>query len=137
MADVNFGFICHGSEVSDRGFLKANGIGFDTVITAKIPVQFPTFYALLSVRFGPGETGTHEISIRLIDSDGDDIANPIDETFTVPPPPSTHFYRNHRITTPVENLVFPKYGEYVVIWLLDGHEVHRANITVFDPTGPA
>jgi len=71
--------------------------------------------------------------MRVVDLDGNSITNCNDEPFTVPPAATTHFYQNHRTHTPIVNLVFPDYGDYVVEWLLDGNHIHRANITVTHP----
>ena len=137
MVDVNYGFVCFELELAHGGRLNAKGIGFDSVRPPEVPFQLPPFYAVISLRFGPGEFGTHEISISIVDIDSNAISNPFDEPFTVEPPQPPHFYRNNRIYTRVETLVFPDYGDYVFNWLLDGHEIHRANITVSRPTASA
>jgi len=134
MVVVNFGFVCAEFELAHGGRLNAKHIGFDSIRPPRVPYELPQFHAVISLRFGPGEFGSHEIGIRVVDIDGNEVANRLDEPLAVEPPRPPHFYRNQRVFTPVEHLVFPDYGDYVFWWLLDGNEMHRANITVSSPT---
>ena len=132
MVDVNFGFLCHELEVVDS-FLSAKGIGFDTVMAPHLPLDFPPFWAVISLRFGPEEMGEHSIRLRIEDIDGNPISAEHNATITPVPSSPTHFYRNHREQARIVNLTFPAVGDYIVTWSLDDNDVHRANIAVLPP----
>ncbi|MCH7738218.1 MAG: hypothetical protein IH872_12560 [Chloroflexi bacterium] len=133
MVDVNFGFLCNELEVVGTSF-NASGIGWDTVIPPHLPLDFPPFYAVIGLRFSPHEMGEHSVGVRVEDIDGNSIGAAYTQSFTPEAPLPTHFYRNHREQIQIVNLKFPKNGDYLVIWSLDGEDVHRAHIAVLPPT---
>ena len=132
MVDVNFAFLCMNCEVREDGSLDAVGVGFNMFAPPELPSQI-FFRAVIDLSFGPGELGTHELGIKIVDLDGNIVFGPFNQIRTFEPPSAMEFYRNHSTIMDMD-LTFAKAGDYVAVWLLDGHDVNRFNFTVSLPT---
>lgn len=133
--EVNFAFLCDYADQSGRK-MAAIGIGFDTLYMRKIPAAHPLFYSVISIKFSSTEVGPKRVGMRLLDEDGGNVVPPLDATINVNPPPAGFLYRNQNIALAMHGVTFPKYGDYVVSWLVDGREIKTIPLKVTPPPAP-
>lgn len=130
--DVNFGFLCDYAD-NTTGKLTAIGIGFDTMYAPSEPATHRQFFAVLSVNFTSVERGQKDISLHIIDADGKDVIPPRDFTVAVQAPTPGWSFRTQRIVMGLGNVTFPTFGDYSVIYLIGGQEIHRMPLKVSPP----
>lgn len=130
--EVNFAFLCDYADQSG-GKITAVGVGFDTIHAARIPAMHPLFYSVISIKFSATEVGQKQVGMRLIDEDGKNVVPPLDTTINVGPPPPGFLYRSQGIKQAMHGVVFPRYGDYVVSWLLGGQEIKTIPLKVAPP----
>jgi hypothetical protein len=116
--------------------MAAIGIGFDTIYAVKVPATHPLFYSVISIKFSATEAGPKRVGMHLIDEDGNSIVPPLDTTINVNPPPPGFLYRNQRIALAMHGVTFPRYGDYIVSWLVDGQEIKTVPLKVAQPPAP-
>ena len=130
--NTNFGFLCDYADNSG-GKLNAIGIGFDTIYARTEPISHHQLFAVLSINFSSAEVGTKRVGLHIIDADGKDISPPMDQPINVPAPQPGYLFRTQRIVLGLRSLNFPAFGDYSVIWLIDGTEVHHMTVKVAPP----
>jgi len=130
--EVTFTFLCDYADNSG-GKLTAVGIGIDTIYAASVPVTHRSFYAVIALRFTSVETGTKQIALRLVDADGHDIVSGIDQALNVPDPTPGYTYRTQRIVIGLGNVRFEKFGDYAVVFLVNGQEASRTPLKLSLP----
>ena len=130
--EVTFTFLCDYADNSG-GKLTAVGIGIDTVYAASVPVTHRSFYAVIALRFTSVEVGTKQIALRLVDADGHDIVPGIDQALNVPDPMPGYTYRTQRIVVGLGNVRFEKFGDYAVVFLVNGQEASRTPLKLALP----
>lgn len=130
--EVTFTFLCDYADNSG-GKLTAVGIGIDTVYAASVPVTHRSFYAVIALRFTSVEVGTKQIALRLVDADGHDIVPGIDQALNVPDPMPGYTYRTQRIVIGLGNVRFEKFGDYAVVFLVNGQEASRTPLKLALP----
>ena len=133
--EVNFAFLCDYADQS-AGKMAAIGIGFDTIYAIKVPAMHPLFYSVISIKFSAPEAAPKQISMHLIDEDGNNVVPPLDTTINVGPPPPGFLYRNQRIALALHGVTFPRYGDYTVSWLVGGQEIKTVPLKVAPPPVP-
>jgi hypothetical protein len=133
--DVSFAFLCDYADQSGNK-LTAIGIGFDTIYAAKVPAAHPLFFPVIGLKFSITEIGQKRIGIHLIDEDGNNIVPPLDTTINILPPPPGFLYRTQRIVLAMHGVVFPKYGDYSISWLVEGQEVKFVQLKIAPPPAP-
>ena len=129
--EVNYGFLCDYADNSG-GKLTAVGIGFDTIYARTTPATHRQFFAVISLQFSSVEVGPKDVGLRVVDADGTVIVQ-LDNTVQVQPPPPGYLYRTQRVAMGLGNVKFESYGDYSVIWLLQGNEIHRASLKIAPP----
>jgi hypothetical protein len=129
---VNFGFLCDHFAHKD-GKPTAVGIGLDAFYASGMPVRHPGFDAVISMRFSQEETGPRSVGLGVTDKEGVLIAPARYEDIHVDPEPGQS-YQNKTLKITVADTEFPTFGDYQVVWLLDGQEVHNLPLKVIPET---
>lgn len=127
---VDFAFVCDYAEVT--GKINALGIGFDTILTNKVPTKHPSFFLVMQLRASVVEAGEKNLEVHLIDADGKEIIPAVRGKFSIPKPPEgTESIR--RIAMQFYNVEFPQYGSYSLRVVVEGHEMIRVPLRVSPP----
>lgn len=129
--EVSYAFLCDFADTTS-GKLTAVGIGFDTIYARTAPATHRQFFAVIGIQFSSVEAGAKDLGLRVVDVDGNVIVE-LDSTLQVQPPPSGYLYRNQRIAIGLGDVRFEKFGDYAVVWLMAGNEIHRASLKVAPP----
>ena len=129
---VNFGFLCDRFTHQD-GKPSADGIGLDACYASGMPVRHPGFDAAISMRFGPEEAGEKTLGLGVTDRDGSLIAPARYEVIHVDVSPG-QMYQNKTLKITVVETEFLSFGDYQVVWLLEGLEVHNLPFKVLPET---
>jgi hypothetical protein len=87
-------------------------------------------FAVIALRFGPGEAGKKRLNMRVLDADGHDIVPTLEASLTVEAPAPGYTYRIQRMVSGLYGVRFPRFGEYAVRWLIDGTEVAETPLRV-------
>ena len=115
-----FAFLCDYAE-QDRK-LHAVGIGWDTIYSATTPAKHPMMCFVARLKGTAAEKGSKDISIRILDADGEDVISPIDQQlgFEVQPPKLTGYLN---IVAQFGGVDFKKYGSYAIHLVVQGNEM--------------
>lgn len=84
---------------------------FDSIFAKQFPVQHPACAVACRLRFAAKETGTHNFKLRLIDSAGQEIINPIQGNISVVNPTNGQ-YSTVNVVVNFNQLQFNKPGRY-------------------------
>jgi hypothetical protein len=135
MADmqVDFAFICDYAEATNK--INALGIGFDTIMAAKVPVRHPTFFLVIQMRATIVETGEKNFEIHMIDDDGHEIVPALKSKLNIPRPPAGT-ENTGRIAMRFDNVEFPRFGSYSIHVVIEGHEMARIPLRVSQAPPP-
>ncbi|MYA32470.1 MAG: hypothetical protein F4164_13810 [Gemmatimonadales bacterium] len=97
------------ANTSSDGKLNLMGL-FDTLFAGAMPVTHPSMQLVLRIRAEPSETDRqHELEIRCMDEDGQELFKVTGE-FSVQAPPGKAATFNHIVG--INNLTLQKYGGY-------------------------
>ena len=129
---INFGFLCDNFAHND-GKPTAEGIGLDAFYASGTPVRHPGFDAVISMRFGPEDAGEKTVGLGVTDRDGNLIAPAQFEVIHVELTPG-QIYQNKTLKITVADIEFPSLGDYLIVWLLEGLEIHNLPIKVLPET---
>ncbi len=103
---------------SDNG--KINILGsFDTIWVRQFPAVYPHCAVAVKMRFSSAEKGTHSLSVRFIDADGQNVLPPATGTFTVAMPEG-QLSASADIILNIQSLNLSKAGEYSLELSLNG-----------------
>ena len=127
-----FAFLCDYADQSS-GKLTAVGIGIDTIYAMAVPASHPFIYGVLGMRFNIVEVGPKRLGVRIIDADGNNIVPALDVSANVDNPPPGYTNRNLRVAIGLRDLLFPRFGDYAVSFLVEGQEVARVPVKVAQP----
>jgi len=117
------------ANVEQGGKINVMGI-FDRINAPQFPVRHPSMYLVAKLNSELGETSQErQITIKLIDEDGKDIAMLLQQTVNVPP--------GHEGTRPefrfimeMRDIVFPQPGTYSFVVLVDNDHKKDLPLTV-------
>ena len=125
--EIEYAFL---ADYADRGSkLTAIGIGFDAIYAQQAPTMHPQFFSVIGLRFERSETGRKKhIEMELVDADGNQIAPKLEIDIQVAKPAKNFDYRRQRIALGMYGMVFPKYGDYAVNWILDGLQIRSVSL---------
>lgn len=84
---------------------------FDAIQSRQFPVAHPSCSIACRLRFGVKETGTHDFKLRLIDSEGKEILQPVEGNINIATPPNGQF-SSVNIVINFNQLKFEKAGRY-------------------------
>ena len=115
-----FAFVCDYAEQDNK--LHAVGIGWETIYTANIPCIHPVMCFVAGLRGTIAEAGTKNVSLRLIDADGEDVIPPMHHQvpFEVKQP---QLEANLRVVLNLVNIQFKKYGPYAIHLVVQGNDM--------------
>ena len=121
-------FLCD-SAMDDRGKLHALGVGIDSVQGAELPMTHPRFIIVCVVSYSPVETGSRQMSIRLLDPDARDRIPPIEQSIDFHARPGV-VDSSARIIAEVDNVTFEQAGPHAFHLAIDGNEMARLPLNV-------
>jgi len=124
---VDFAFICDYAEATNK--INALGIGFDTIMSGKMPTRHPTFFLVVQMRATVVEAGEKNFEVHLIDEDGKEIMPALMGKFNIPRPPSGA-ESTGRLALRFDGVEFPRYGAYSIHMVVEGHEMVRIALRV-------
>jgi len=113
-----------------QGKLVVTGT-FDALAAKAVPVVHPQCSLAMRFCFTPEDAGDHELSIAVIDEDGQPINDkmPIKGAMPVEIPENVAFVSRHLIIG-FQGLSFPKPGVYSVDILVDGELIQRLPLRI-------
>ena len=130
--NVEYAFLCDYADPGPK--LTAVGIGIDSIYAPSVPAQHPQLFAVLCLRFSLNETRrARSFEMFLQDADGRDVIPPIQVSAEVPAPAEGMTHSAHRLVHGMYGLNFQKFGDYQVVWVMDGTEVHAVHFRVVQP----
>ncbi len=113
-----------------QGKLVVTGT-FDALAAKATPIVHPQCSLAMRFCFTPEDAGDHELSIAVIDEDGQAINEkmPIKGAMPVEMPDNVAFMSRHLIIG-FQGLTFPKAGVYSVDILVDGELIQRLPLRI-------
>ncbi len=126
--ECEFSFLCDFAE-QDRK-LHAVGIGWETIQTPSLPHRQPAMGIVVRLRGSVAEAGTKDVSVRLIDADGEDVIQAIQQQLNFEP----RGLEGHvNLVVQLTNVQFKSYGSYAVYVTVGGEQKARLAFTVSEP----
>lgn len=95
---------------------------FDSINAKQFPVQHPACAIACRLRFASKETGAHDFKLRLIDSAGKEVIQPIEGNITIGNPSNGQF-ASINIVINFNQLQFSAPGRYSFELSIDGEWV--------------
>ena len=131
--DIEFAFLCDYAQQESK--LNAIGIGWDTIMAPELPVRHTIMTFVARLRGSVAEAGVKDVTLRIIDADGQDVIPPVQQqmTFNVQSPALAGFLN---VVVQLGGLEFQKYGAYAIHLLLGGNELARVAFQVVQPPPP-
>jgi hypothetical protein len=131
--DTEFVFLCDYAQQESK--LNAIGIGWDTIMAPELPVRHTIMTFVARLRGSVAETGLKEVTLRIIDADGQDVIPPVEQhmQFNVQSPALFGFLN---VVVQLGGLEFQNYGAYAIHLLLSGNELARVAFQVAQPPPP-
>jgi len=128
--ETEFAFLCDYAQQESK--LNALGIGWDTIIAPELPVRHTIMTFVARLRGSVAEVGVKDISIRIIDADGQDVIPPVQQQlqFNVQAPALFGFLN---VVVQMGGLEFTRYGAYAIHLILQGNELARVAFQVSEP----
>ena len=127
--ECDFAFLCDFAE-QDRK-LHAVGIGWETIQATNLPHRQPNMGIVARLRGSVAESGTKDVSVRLIDADGEDVINAIHQQLKFEP----RGLEGHvNLVVQLTNVQFKSYGAYAVYVTVGGEQKARLSFNVMERT---
>jgi hypothetical protein len=92
---------------------------FDSIHSRQFPVQHPLCSIACRFRFAASESGEHSFRVRLIDSDGKEIIQPVEGNMQIQMPPNGQLSSVNMVIN-FNQLRFEKAGRYSFELYIDG-----------------
>ena len=129
--ECDFAFLCDFAE-QDRK-LHAVGIGWETIAAANLPHRQPNMGVVARLRGSVAESGAKDVSVRLIDADGQDVIPAIHQQLKFEP----RGMEGHvNLVVQLTNVQFKSYGGYAVYVTVGGEQKARLSFNVSEPRAP-
>ena len=130
--ECEFAFLCDFAE-QDRK-LHAVGIGWETIQAPNLPHRQPNMGIVARLRGTVAESGTKDVSVRLIDADGEDVINAIHQQLKFEP----RGLEGHvNLVVQLTNVSFKSLGAYAVYVTVGGEQKARLSFSVVErPQAP-
>jgi hypothetical protein len=126
--ECDFAFLCDFAE-QDRK-LHAVGIGWETIQARELPHRQPNMGIVVRLRGSVAESGMKDVSVRLIDADGDDVINAIQQQLKFEP----RGVEGHvNLVVQLTNVSFKAYGAYAIYVTVGGEQKARLSFSVARP----
>lgn len=125
--ECEFAFLCDFAE-QDRK-LHAVGIGWETIQAPNLPHRQPNMGIVARLRGTVAESGTKDVSVRLIDADGEDVINAIHQQLKFEP----RGLEGHvNLVVQLTNVSFKSLGAYAVYVTVGGEQKARLSFNVVE-----
>jgi hypothetical protein len=131
--DVRIAVLADYASLSEGSKLNILGI-FTTIYSENVPTVHPQMKLVTSWEFNSSEAGTKNIKIELVDEDGKDILSINGEMRFERSPDGRSTTVNQILN--LNNMVFPKFGEYEFRILIDGDTKSTVPLTVAQRSSP-
>ena len=92
---------------------------FDTILVPDLPAAHPFLHLALRVCYGPVDTGAHNLKVRLVDPDGQEVIPTLQADFTVDMPTESDDEGALQMVFEVGNVQFAAAGPHAVDVLID------------------
>jgi hypothetical protein len=125
-----FAFLCDYAE--KEGKIHAVGIGWDTLYAPELPHRHPMIAFVGRVSGTAAEKGPKDISIRLLDADGEDVGPTIDQQLPFEVQPGK-LKGNLEVVVQFGGIEFKKYGTYAIHLVIQGNEMASVSFEVSPP----
>ena len=125
MVEVNFGFLCTNLKKKQNGGFSAEDIGIRGIVSRAIPTRRRTLTAFIQMKFTASEIGPKKLGLHILDLDGNDVIEFKDVPWEPAPPPPGEFYSFDSVEFEIGHVAFPRFGEYTIIFQVDGVDLHR------------
>jgi uncharacterized protein DUF6941 len=126
--ECDFAFLCDFAE-QDRK-LHAVGIGWETIQAPNLPHRQPNMGIVARLRGSVAESGTKDVSVRLIDADGEDVIQAINQQLKFEP----RGIEGHvNLVVQLTNVQFKSHGSYAVYVTVGGEQKARLSFSVIEP----
>ena len=131
--NVELALLADYAAVTRDGKLLAAGI-FDLLAPPALPWQHPTMFVALRVHFHPGEGGSHQIKLRLVNPDGAEIVSLDAEAIVSIADPLDG--SSIQVVLSMNNIPFRDAGRHAFDLFLDGRYEHTIPLKVARPPAP-
>jgi hypothetical protein len=126
--ECEFAFLCDFAE-QDRK-LHAVGIGWEAIQAASLPHRQPNMGIVVRLRGSVAESGMKDVSVRLIDADGQDVITAIHQQVNFEP----RGMEGHvNLVVQLTNVQFNAYGSYAAYVTVGGEQKARLSFAVTEP----
>ena len=125
MVEVNFGFLCLNPRQDEHGHYTVEGIGLRGGPSRKVPAHHPGLAGIIELKFTAAETGLKKLGFHIMDLDGNAVVEFEDVELMVEPPIRGESYSFYPVEFPLSEVQFPEFGEYTMIFRVDGVDKHR------------
>jgi hypothetical protein len=116
--------LCQSVTVNRDNSVDAIGIR-DTFRADSAPALHPACSVIVKIRFDEGDEGHHKTEVRIVDLDGKPIVTTTAELDANPPEGKHHMVFQ---IFDLENLLFPRFGEYSLDLLIDGEIFYQNSL---------
>lgn len=114
-----------------QGRLSILGI-FDTIFATSLPALHPQCSVALRIRFSKVEEGKHNLTLHIVDYDGNMIIPPLSGEFGVQLAGNDQLGAINLVLN-LQGLSFNRYGEYAINLAIDNHELGSRPFWVKQP----
>ncbi len=125
-----YAFICDYAQ-STGNKVSALGVGFDTIYAPTVPTTHRQFFLVAKLSADAAEAGMKNVTINIIDADGNDIIPAVVGQLNIPRPSGPTTTANLLIG--FDNVLFNDYGDYSIHMVLDGHTLVRIPMSIAKP----
>ncbi len=108
---------------------------FDAIISANVPCIHHTCYVAMRLRFPKSEEGIHEFRLNIFDSDGNRVFPELPGRLNVRVSNGL-VDQAVDLAIRIDNLQFPKFGEYALSLALDKREERSVPVRVIPMPSP-
>jgi len=124
--------LCDNAALTTERKLIVHG-AFDNIYSPQTPFAYPACSIAIRLRCDLTDEGNHTLSLRFLNSDGQDLLNPLQGGLEVRTPPADvrTFCVDHIIN--LRQLQIPAYDEYEITLLVDGEVLGSIPFTVNPP----
>jgi hypothetical protein len=114
-----------------QGRLSILGV-FDTIFAANLPATHPQCAVALRMRFKKVETGNHQLTLHIVDYDGNMVIPALNGQFQIQLAAQETQGAINLILN-LQGLIFKSYGKYAVNLAIDGREIGSLPFSVKKP----
>ncbi len=124
-------FVLCDAAVDYQGRLSILGV-FDAIFAANLPAVHPQCAVALRIRFSKVEEGKHNLTLHIVDYDGNMIIPPLNGDFGIQLIGNDQHGAINLVLN-LQGLSFSRYGEYVVNLAIDNHKLDSLPFWVKQP----